>query len=57
MNREELDGLEAEGYLRDDVIGRAGVEASFEDELRGDYGIQRVERDASGRLVTSSRRS
>ena len=50
VNRDELTRLEAEGYLRDDVIGRDGIEASFEDELRGDYGTQRVERDASGRL-------
>ena len=28
--------LEADGYLRDDVIGKAGVEASFEEDLRGD---------------------
>jgi penicillin-binding protein 2 len=50
VNREELDRLESAGYLPDDVIGKAGVEASFEDELRGDYGAQVVERDASGRL-------
>lgn len=50
VNRDELERLEADGYLRDDVIGRAGIEASFEDELRGEYGVQRVERDASGRL-------
>jgi penicillin-binding protein 2 len=51
INREELSELEPDGYLPDDVIGRAGVEASFEDELRGTYGTQRVERDASGRLL------
>ena len=45
----ELDELEARGYLRDDVIGRAGVEAAFEDELRGEYGSEVVERDANGR--------
>jgi len=50
VNRTELTRLEPEGYLRDDVIGRDGIEASFEDELRGDYGMQRVERDVSGRL-------
>ena len=50
VNRDELTRLEAEGYLRDDVIGRDGIEASFEDELRGEYGTKRVERDASGRL-------
>jgi penicillin-binding protein 2 len=51
VNREELERLEADGYLRDDVIGKAGVEASFEEELRGRYGTQLVERDASGRLL------
>ncbi len=47
----EITTLAAAGYLRDDVIGQAGVEASFEEQLRGDYGMQLVERDASGRMV------
>ena len=51
VTKDDFEELEAKGYLRDDVIGKAGVEASFEDELRGDYGSQRVQRDASGRLV------
>jgi penicillin-binding protein 2 len=51
VNREELERLESEGYLRDDVIGKDGIEASFEDLLRGEYGTQLVERDASGRLL------
>ena len=51
VNRDELERLEPAGYLRDDVIGRAGVEAAFEEELRGTYGTQRVERDSSGRLL------
>jgi penicillin-binding protein 2 len=50
VSREELESLEADGYLRDDVIGKAGIEASFEAELRGAYGSQLMERDASGRL-------
>jgi penicillin-binding protein 2 len=50
VSREELGSLEPQGYLRDDVIGKAGIEASFENELRGTYGSQLVERDASGRL-------
>lgn len=49
VSREELEELEADGYLRDDTIGKAGVEASFEDALRGAYGTELVERDASGR--------
>jgi len=51
IDREELLALEVDGYLRDDVIGKAGVEASFEDALRGTYGSQLVERDASGRQL------
>ncbi|MBA2263244.1 MAG: penicillin-binding protein 2 [Chloroflexi bacterium] len=51
VNREELARLEPEGYLPDDSIGRTGIEASFEGELRGSYGTQTVERDASGRQL------
>ena len=51
IDREELSRLEDAGYLPDDAIGKAGVEASFEAALRGQYGRQLVERDASGRTV------
>ncbi|HET9416167.1 MAG TPA: penicillin-binding protein 2 [Candidatus Limnocylindria bacterium] len=51
VSRDELVELQDEGYLRDDVIGKTGVEASFEDQLRGAYGAQLVERDASGRQL------
>ena len=51
VSRDELATLEDAGYLRDDVIGKAGVEASFEEELRGTSGTQLVERDASGRQL------
>ena len=51
VSREQLEELAARGYLRDDVVGKAGVEATYEAELRGRYGSQRVERDASGRLL------
>jgi penicillin-binding protein 2 len=53
INLEEFRELEDDGYLRDDVIGRAGVEASFEAALRGTYGAELWERDASGRAVKS----
>lgn len=46
-----LGRLAAAGYQPDDVLGRTGVEAAFESELRGRYGSQLVERDASGRTV------
>ena len=51
VSRGELAGLAARGYLRDDVIGRDGVEASWEEELRGTYGSELLERDAEGRPV------
>jgi penicillin-binding protein 2 len=52
VSQSELKELAPEGYLRDDVIGRDGVEASFEKELRGSYGSVLWDRDASGRPVT-----
>jgi penicillin-binding protein 2 len=51
INRDEFANLAASGYLRDDAIGRAGVEATYEEQLRGTYGSQLWERDASGRAV------
>jgi penicillin-binding protein 2 len=48
---DEVAQLVGEGYLPDDVIGRDGVESSFESVLRGTYGSQLLERDASGRPV------
>lgn len=47
---EELEALSDAGYLHDDVIGRAGVEAKFEEALRGEYGEEIAERDASGNI-------
>jgi penicillin-binding protein 2 len=43
--------LKASGYLEDDSIGEAGVEATFEEQLRGAYGSELVERDATGRDI------
>jgi penicillin-binding protein 2 len=51
VSRDEYADLADDGYLRDDDIGRTGVEAAFEDELRGEYGLELVERDPSGRLL------
>ena len=51
VSRGELADLAPLGYLRDDVIGRDGVESSWERELRGTYGSELLERDAEGRPV------
>ena len=44
----QLLDLKSSGYLPDDLLGKAGVEATYEADLRGTYGSQSVEVDASG---------
>ncbi|HXI46318.1 MAG TPA: penicillin-binding protein 2 [Candidatus Acidoferrales bacterium] len=51
INGEELTNLSADGYLPDDLLGRSGVEAVYESQLRGQYGLETAERDAAGRVV------
>ena len=51
ISGDELPKLRVDGYQPDDLLGRAGVEATYEAALRGMYGIQTVERDAAGRQV------
>jgi penicillin-binding protein 2 len=38
-------------HLPDDMVGKAGVEAVYERELRGRFGTQAVDRDSAGRTV------
>jgi penicillin-binding protein 2 len=47
----DLNRLAGEGYLADDVMGKAGVEATYESIMRGAYGLEQIERDAAGRFV------
>jgi len=51
INAEQLQELKPEGYLPDDLLGKTGVEAQYEDELRGTYGVESIEKDASGRKL------
>ncbi|MDQ2853581.1 MAG: penicillin-binding protein 2 [Chloroflexota bacterium] len=51
VSSSEVTALSSQGYRPDDVIGRDGVESTFERELRGTYGSDLLERDASGRAV------
>ena len=53
VTENDLQRLADAGYLSNDVIGRAGVEATFESDLRGTYGLEQLERDGSGRVVRS----
>ena len=43
--------LRPKGYLPDEVVGKAGLEAGLEDLLRGRDGWQDVETDANGQVV------
>jgi penicillin-binding protein 2 len=43
------------GYLNDDTIGKEGVEATFEETLRGEYGVEQVEVDARGEEIRQLR--
>jgi penicillin-binding protein 2 len=40
--------LRDDGYWPEDLIGKAGLEASYEDVLRGQYGLEEVEFDRNG---------
>jgi penicillin-binding protein 2 len=51
IDADTLKALKDQGYLPDDLIGQAGVEASYESTLRGVYGQETVERDAAGRKL------
>jgi penicillin-binding protein 2 len=55
INAGEFADLQDDGYQRDDLIGRAGIEATYEKELRGTYGSEVMERDAQGRPVKTIR--
>lgn len=51
ITQEEYPDLKKEGYEQDDKIGRAGVELTYQDDLRGSNGLQHVEVDSGGREV------
>jgi penicillin-binding protein 2 len=51
INAEQLQDLKPEGYLPDDLLGKTGVEAQYEEALRGSYGVESIEKDASGRKL------
>ena len=51
VSADQLETLSKQGYLPDDLVGKAGLEASYENALRGIYGAETVQRDASGRKL------
>ncbi len=51
VSADQIKELTKKGYLPDDWIGKTGVEASYESYLRGTYGIENIQRDASGKEI------
>jgi penicillin-binding protein 2 len=51
IDAETLKEKRAEGYRMGDIIGKMGVEAAFETQLRGEWGGQQVEVNGAGRTV------
>ncbi len=51
VSAEQLEELKAKGYLPDDLLGKTGIESFYEEQLRGTYGEETVERDAAGRKL------
>jgi penicillin-binding protein 2 len=49
VSAEEIADLRDVGYQPDDLLGKAGLEAQYETELRGTYGSESVARDSTGR--------
>ena len=47
----QLESLKKEGYLPDDLLGKTGLEAYYESDLRGLYGSETVESDATGQKL------
>jgi penicillin-binding protein 2 len=52
LNPEELEDLKEQEYRLGDVIGKMGLEAALEPQLRGQWGGQQVEVDSSGRVLS-----
>ena len=46
--------LRDKGYAMNDVIGISGLESVYEDELRGQDGVETITRDSSGVIIDTS---
>ena len=51
LNQEDLAKRQSQGYRLGDVVGKMGVEASFEQQLRGEWGGLLLEVDGAGRVM------
>lgn len=52
ISKDEYEKRKDQGYSLNDTIGKSGLEASFEEYLRGKNGSKRLEMDSYGRVST-----
>ena len=50
--QEEYEELKEKGYQMSDMVGKSGIEAAFEDELRGQDGEKQITLNAEGEVVS-----
>ncbi|MDR1208728.1 MAG: hypothetical protein LBK41_00185 [Clostridiales bacterium] len=55
ISAEEYETLKDDGYARDSIIGKTGVERAFDRQLRGTEGTTEIRIDESGRRLSSER--
>lgn len=53
ISSEEYKTKKEQGYTQNDIIGKSGIEATFEEFLRGENGKSRLEMDSKGRITES----
>lgn len=53
INDRELEARKSGGYRAGDNVGKLGVELAYEDELRGEPEVEKLEVDAKGRVLRS----
>ncbi|MGP0128920.1 MAG: penicillin-binding protein 2 [cyanobacterium endosymbiont of Rhopalodia musculus] len=51
LNAEQLSKRRSEGYRLGDTVGKMGVEAAYEQQLRGEWGGLELEVDGGGKVV------
>ncbi len=49
VGEKDLERLEGSGYRPGSLIGQSGIEREYEDQLRGEEGVRKVEVNATGR--------
>lgn len=54
MSADEYESRKDDGYEMDDVIGKFGIEAALEENLRGQAGVKTIVKDENGTVVSET---